>query len=89
MRNYWVRDYKVASLKLTVVLLTCTVQAAHHRAVRDQPVSRGGDAVLMGVIFLVGKQRRLETGAAAMQNVIARIEDRIDRTSAMGQELLA
>ena len=29
-------------------------------------------AVLMGVIFLVSKQRRLETGAAAMQNAIAR-----------------
>ena len=37
-------------------------------------------AVLMGVIFLVGKQRRLETGAAAMQSAIARIEDLIDRT---------
>ena len=37
-------------------------------------------AVLVGVIFLVGKQRRLETGAAAMQNAIARIEDLIDRT---------
>ena len=45
-------------------------------------------AVLMGVIFLVGMQRRLETGAAAMQNAIARIEDLIDRTSAMGQESL-
>ena len=45
-------------------------------------------AVLMGVIFLVGTQRRLETGAAAMQNAIARIEDLIDRTSAMGQESL-
>jgi hypothetical protein len=42
----------------------------------------------MGVIFLVGTQRRLETGAAAMQNAIARIEDLIDRTSAMGQESL-
>ena len=31
-------------------------------------------ALLMGVIFLVSKQRRLETGAAAMQNAIARIE---------------
>jgi hypothetical protein len=45
-------------------------------------------AVLMGVIFLVGTQRRLETGAAAMQNAIASIEDLIDRTSAMGQESL-
>lgn len=45
-------------------------------------------AVLMSVIFLVGKQPRLEIGAAAMQNAIARIEDLIDRTSAIGQELL-
>ena len=45
-------------------------------------------AVLMDVIFLVGKQRRLETGSAAMQNAITRIEDLIDRTSAMGQESL-
>ena len=37
-------------------------------------------AVLMGVIFLVVKQGRLEAGAAAMQNAIARIEDLIDRT---------
>jgi hypothetical protein len=42
----------------------------------------------MGVIFLVGMQRRLETGAAAMQNAIASIEDLIERTSAMGQESL-
>ena len=47
-----------------------------------------GIAVLMGGMFLVSKQRRLETGAAAMQNGIARIEDLIDRTSAMGQESL-
>ena len=40
------------------------------------------------VIFLVGKQPRLEIGAAAMQNAIARIEDLIDRTSAKGQESL-
>ena len=45
-------------------------------------------AVLMSVIFLVGKQPRLEIGAAAMQNAIAKIEDLIDRTSAMGQESL-
>ena len=45
-------------------------------------------AVLMSVIFLVGKQPRLEIGAAAMQNAIARIEDLIDRTSAKGQESL-
>ena len=45
-------------------------------------------AVLMSVIFLVGKQPRLEIGAAAIQNAIAKIEDLIDRTSAMGQESL-
>ena len=45
-------------------------------------------AVLMSVIFLVGKQPSLEIGAAAMQNAIAKIEDPIDRTSAMGQESL-
>ena len=42
----------------------------------------------MSVIFLVGKQPRLEIGAAAIQNAIAKIEDLIDRTSAMGQESL-
>ena len=45
-------------------------------------------AVLMGVIFPVRKQRRLETGAAAMQNAIARIEELIDKTCAIGQESL-
>tara|TARA_B100001173_G_scaffold280404_1_gene263829 strand:- start:165 stop:344 length:180 start_codon:yes stop_codon:yes gene_type:complete len=45
-------------------------------------------AVLVGVIFLVGKQRRLETGAAAMQNAIARIEDLIDKISVMSEESL-
>ena len=46
------------------------------------------NAVLMSVIFLIGKQPRLEIGAAAIQNAIAKIEDLIDRTSAMGQESL-
>tara|TARA_B100001175_G_scaffold167577_1_gene142102 strand:- start:225 stop:386 length:162 start_codon:yes stop_codon:yes gene_type:complete len=45
-------------------------------------------AVLMSVIFLVGKLPRLEIGAAAMKNAIAKIEDLTDRTSAMGQESL-
>ena len=42
----------------------------------------------MSVIFLVGKQPRLEIGAAAMKNAIAKIEDLIDRTSATSQESL-
>ena len=67
----------------------CTVQAVNTIALfvinlyEDDMI-----AVLMGVVFLVGKQRRLETGAAAMQNAIARIEELIDRTSAMSQESL-
>ena len=60
----------------------------YRRSVRDQPGSGDVIAVQMGVIFPVGKQRRLETGAAAMQNAIARIEDLIDKTSAIGQESL-
>ena len=60
----------------------------HHRSVRDQPVCRRRDCCADGPDFLVGKQRRLKTGAAAMQNAIARIEDLIDKTSAMGQESL-
>ena len=62
------------------VLPPCTVQAVN--TIVLLVINLGADeviAVLMGVIFLVGKQRRLETGAAAMQNAIARIEDLIDK----------
>ena len=74
---------------MTFVLPPCTVQEVNTIVLfvinlcADDVI-----AVRMGVIFLVGKQRRLEAGAAAMQNAIARNEDLIDRTSAIGQELL-
>ena len=69
------------------VLPPCTVQAVN--TIVLLVINLGADeviAVLMGVIFLVGKQRRLETGAAALQNAIARIEDLIDKISVMSEE---
>ena len=83
------RNCKEAPRNMTFVLPPCTAQEVNTIVLfvinlcADDVI-----AVLMGVIFLVGMQRRLETGAAAMQNAIARIEDLIDRTSAMGQESL-
>ena len=83
------RDCKEAPRSMTFVLPPCTVQAVNTIVLfminlcADDVI-----AVLIGVIFLVGKQRRLEAGAAAMQNAIARIEDLLDRASAMGQESL-
>ena len=74
---------------MTFVLPPCSVQAVN--TVVLVVINLYSDyviAVLMSVIFLVGKQPRLEIGAAAMQNAIAKIEDLIDRTSAMGQESL-
>ena len=75
------RDCKEEPRNMTFVLPPCTVQAVNTIVLfvinlcADDVI-----AVLMGVIFLVSKQRRLETGAVAMQNAIARIEDLIDRT---------
>ena len=74
---------------MTFVLPLCSVQAVNTIVlVVINLCSDDVIAVLMSVIFLVGKQPRLEIGAAAMQNAIAKIEDLIDRTSAMGQESL-
>lgn len=74
---------------MTFVLPPCSVQAVNTIVlVVINLCSDDVIAVLMSVIFLVGKQPRLEIGAAAMQNAIAKIEDLIDRTSAMGQESL-
>ena len=83
------RNYKEAPLNMTFVLSPFTVQAVNTIVLfvinlcADEVI-----AVLICVVYLVGKQRRLETGAAAMQNAIARIDDLIDRASAMGQESL-
>ena len=72
---------------MTFVLPLCSVQAVNTIVlVVINLCSDDVIAVLMSVIFLVGKQPRLEIGAAAMQNAIAKIEDLIDRTSAMSQE---
>ena len=60
----------------------------HHRSGRDQPVFRRRDCCAYERVFLVGKKPRLEIGPAAMQNAIAKIEDLIDKTSAMSQESL-
>ncbi len=74
---------------MTFVLPPCSVQAVNTIVlVVINLCSDDVIAVLISVIFLVGKQPRLEIGAAAMQNAIAKIEDLIDRTSAMGQESL-
>ena len=74
---------------MTFVLPPCSVQAVNTIVlIVINLCSDDVIAVLMSVIFLVGKQPRLEIGAAAMQNAIAKIEDLIDRTSAMGQESL-
>lgn len=81
MRDYWLRDCKEEPRNMTFVLPPCTVQAVNTIVLFVINLSADDViAVLMGVIFLVSKQRRLETGAAAMQNAIARIEDLIDRT---------
>ena len=81
MRDYWLRDCKEEPRNMTFVLPPCTVQAVNTIVLFVINLSVDDViAVLMGVIFLVSKQRRLETGAAAMQNAIARIEDLIDRT---------
>ena len=83
------RNCKEAPRNMTFVLPPCTAQAVNTIVLFVIKLcAEDAIAVLMAVIFLVGKQRRLETGAAAMQNAIARIEDLIDRTSAMGQESL-
>ena len=75
------RNYKEVNINMTFVLPPCSVQAVNTIVlVVINLCSDDVIAVLMGVIFLVGMQRRLETGAAAMQNAIARIEDLIDRT---------
>ena len=74
---------------MTFVLPPCSVQAVNTIVlVVINLCSDDVIAVLMSVIFLVGKQPRLEIGAAAMQNAIAKIEDLIDKTSAMSQESL-
>ena len=74
---------------MTFVLPPCSVQAVNTIVlVVINLCSDDMIAVLMSVIFLVGRQPRLEIGTAAMQNAIAKIEDLIDRTSAMGQESL-
>ena len=83
------RNYKEVNINMTFVLSPCSVQAVNTVVlVVINLCSDDMIAVLMSVIFLVGKQPRLEIGAAAMQNAIAKIEDLIDRTSAMGQESL-
>ena len=74
---------------MTFVLPPCSVQAVNTIVlVVINLCSDDVIAVLMSVIFLVGKLPRLEIGAAAMKNAIAKIEDLTDRTSAMGQESL-
>ena len=74
---------------MTFVLPPCSVQAVNTIVlVVINLCSDDVIAVLMSVIFLVGKKPRLEIGPAAMQNAIAKIEDLIDRTSAMAQESL-
>ena len=74
---------------MTFVLPPCSVQAVNTIVlVVINLCSDDVIAMLMSVIFLVGKQPRLEIGAAAMQNAIAKIEHLTDRTSAMGQESL-
>jgi hypothetical protein len=84
-----VRNYKEVNINMTFVLPPCSVQAVNTIVlVVINLCSDDVIAVLMSVIFLVGKQPRLEIGAAAMQNAIAKIEDLIDRTSAKGQESL-
>ena len=83
------RNYKEVNINMTFVLPPCSVQAVNTIVlVVINLCSDDVIAVLMSVIFLVGKQPRLEIGAAAMQNAIAKIEDLIDRTSAKGQESL-
>ena len=80
------RNYKEVNIKMTFVLPPCSVQAVNTIVlVVINLCSDDMIAVLMSVIFLVGRQPRLEIGTAAMQNAIAKIEDLIDRTSAMGQ----
>jgi hypothetical protein len=84
-----VRNYKEVNINMTFFLSPCSVQAVNTIVlVVINLCSDDVIAVLMSVIFLVGKQPRLEIGAAAMQNAIAKIEDLIDRTSAKGQESL-
>ena len=83
------RNYKEVNINMTFVLPPCSVQAVNTIVlVVINLCSDDVIAVLMSVIFLVGKQPRLEIGAAALQNAIAKIEDLIDRTSAKGQESL-
>ena len=83
------RNYKEVNINMTFVLPPCSVQAVNTIVlVVINLCSDDVIAVLMSVIFLVGKQPRIEICAAAMQNAIAKIEDLIDRTSAKGQESL-